>query len=137
LYHRNEFNFAYLKKATAILFLFVQLSTTTEFSQLFKLPVLWQHYQEHRENNKNVSFMSYLAMHYFNGDVKDADYDRDMQLPFKTTTHYQVASVASILPAPIVPVEPPSYNHLSEIVPSDDTFISSQFLSAIWQPPKA
>lgn len=126
-----------MKKATAILFLFIQLSATTEFSQLFKLPILWQHYHEHKQGNKDVSFISYLAIHYLNGDVKDADYERDMQLPFKTTTHYQVTSVASILPAPITTVEPPVYNHLSEIVPSDDTFISSQFLSAIWQPPRA
>ncbi|SHE33134.1 hypothetical protein SAMN05444008_101167 [Cnuella takakiae] len=117
--------------------LFVQLSATTEFSQLFKLPVLWQHYQEHKEENKDVSFISYLTMHYLNGDAKDADYERDMQLPFKTGSNYQVSSVASILPAPITATEPPVYYHLSEIVTSDDTFISSQFLSAIWQPPKA
>lgn len=76
-------------------------------------------------------------MHYLNGDVKDADYERDMQLPFKTRSNYQISSVAFILPAPVTAVEPPVYYQLSENVPSDDTFTSSQFLSAIWQPPKA
>lgn len=119
------------------MFLFLYLSTTTEFSQLFKLPVLWQHYQEHLQGSEYVSFMNFLTLHYFNGDVRDADYERDMQLPFKTSSTYEVSSVVSILPAPLATVESPVYHRLSEIVPSDDTFVSSQFLSAIWQPPKA
>lgn len=58
--------------------------TNTELCQLMKLPVLIEHFREHGNLYKDFSFFSFIRMHYFNGDTKDADYDRDMQLPFKT-----------------------------------------------------
>lgn len=51
--------------------------------QLLKLPVLCQHYNEHKETNKNLDVLDFLAMHYLGDDLNDNDHDKDMQLPFK------------------------------------------------------
>ena len=56
---------------------------TTELHQLFKRPVLFQHYAEHKQLDDSVSFTEFLSMHYWGNDLNDNDNDRDMQLPFK------------------------------------------------------
>lgn len=58
-------------------------SDMTELHQLFKLPILFEHFAEHKERNTTVSFVDFLAMHYWGDDLDDNDDDRDMQLPFK------------------------------------------------------
>ena len=88
----------------AILFLSLQLLTNTELCQLVKLPVLFEHYREHEALNKGISFFSFLNMHYFNSDPRDADYARDMQLPFKTNT-----GALLVCHSPSVPVSPAGF----------------------------
>lgn len=73
-----------LRRLTAILLISLQLLTSTELCQLLKLPVLIEHFQEHGELYKNFSFFNFIRLHYFIEDDQDGDYDRDMQLPFKT-----------------------------------------------------
>jgi len=55
----------------------------TDLHELYKLPVLFEHYSEHQQRNANVSFTDFLSMHYFGQDLDDNDDNRDMQLPFK------------------------------------------------------
>lgn len=126
-----------LKKTGAILFLLIYLFTATEFAQMLKLPVLWQHYKEHKQSNTAVSFVSFLQMHYFNGDIKDADYERDMKLPFKTHSQNHLSDITSIVPRITSEIQIPVYNHFKTIIPADDNGLNSTYLSAVWQPPKA
>lgn len=49
-----------------------------------KFPLLIEHFVEHRAENPQISVGDFLDMHYFTGHEKDADYDKDMQLPFKS-----------------------------------------------------
>ncbi len=72
-----------VKKALAYILLFLLAADVTELHQLFKLPILFQHFSEHKERNTQVGFVDYLAMHYWGDDMDDDDNDRDMQLPFK------------------------------------------------------
>jgi len=58
-------------------------SETTNLCQLVKLPMLYTHFQEHRQRNHNCDISSFLSMHYWGQDLDDNDDDRDMQLPFK------------------------------------------------------
>ena len=74
-----------LKKLISILCLLVYFFATTEAKQLFKIPVIFQHYAEHREENRQLSLLDFLDMHYMHGSPFDQDYDRDMKLPFKST----------------------------------------------------
>jgi hypothetical protein len=73
-----------LKKLFAISFLFIYLFSTTELHQLLKAPLLIEHFMEHREENKDITLWQFLYAHYAGDYVKDADYDKDMKLPFKT-----------------------------------------------------
>lgn len=59
------------------------VTDNTSLDQLLKLPVLFQHYMEHKEQNNSVSLMKFIAMHYWGDDDNDNDNDRDAQLPFK------------------------------------------------------
>lgn len=55
----------------------------TSLDQLLKLPVLFEHFQEHQERDPKVSLLEFLAMHYWGQDLDDNDNARDNQLPFK------------------------------------------------------
>ncbi|MFC3560323.1 hypothetical protein [Pedobacter jamesrossensis] len=70
-------------KRTAVLVLCCYLFSSTELSQFLKLI---GHYLEHKNKQKDLSLWGFLCVHYFNGDVRDADYEKDMKLPFKTCT---------------------------------------------------
>lgn len=126
-----------MKKAIAILLLTTYLFSTTELSQLLKLPVLVSHFTEHKEQNKDLTLWQFLYNHYAFGDVKDADYEKDSKLPFKTMENLSIQiSIA----------EPPSFILISNkniyTNAKKDTYIlkndsvSSAYLSAIWQPPR-
>ena len=74
-------------------------ASATPVGELFKLPVLIEHFQEHRRETPDMTLIGFFILHYFSGDVRDADYERDMQLPFKTVE-------LSALSLAIAPSEP-------------------------------
>ncbi|WP_162426659.1 hypothetical protein [Pontibacter pudoricolor] len=127
-----------MKQILAIFLLVVYTCTGTTMQQVQKAPVLAAHYLEHQAMTADISLTEYLVLHYLSGNVKDADYERDMQLPFKTTD--VVASTASPL---FIPASFPELNftlppaaHVHG-APLDEGFQSSQYLSSIWQPPRS
>jgi hypothetical protein len=126
-----------LQKLSIICLLLLYAAVYTPVSELFKLPVLIAHFQEHRSEDQNISFLRFLQLHYFNGSPKDADYDRDMQLPFKNGEYTLVSLSAIFLPviekaAPDVPVQLLQTKKANR----SENFISSVYLSNIWQPPR-
>jgi hypothetical protein len=126
-----------LKKAIAILFLTSYLFSTTQLRELLKLPMLVQHYIEHKAENKNITFLGFLDMHYAHGNVKDADYDKDMKLPFKTITLN--ASVIAFCQEPNF-----TFSCTKQIFttitkqkfPRTSVHFPTSYLDAIWQPPR-
>jgi hypothetical protein len=50
---------------------------------LVKLPLLIHHFAEHKSLNQEISFLDFMAMHYWGDDMNDDDDEKDMQLPFK------------------------------------------------------
>lgn len=130
--------FVLVKRYIPIVLLSIYLISLTELSQLIKLPMLVEHYIEHKEKNKNLSVLDFLIMHYSQNNVKDADYDKDMKLPFKTpNTLLSSVEIAPVLFA--------SNNLLLKSIPSDskqfsfysEKHLSSAYLASIWQPPKS
>lgn len=124
-----------MRRIIAILCLALLLFTNTELYQLVKLPVLLEHYQEHQSGG--MSFLGFLQEHYFNGGTRNPDYERDMQLPFKTPTH--IASIAFVLTVPHQPevtLEP-----LSEqddiVYTAYSDWLPATYLQDIFQPPRA
>ena len=127
-----------MKRTFSILLLLIFLTVNTEAHQLLKLPILVHHYIEHKKQNQKISFADFLNMHYVMADDGDGDTAEDMQLPFKSDN--ACANVCSIgfvsqanyqLTIKITPTENNVFNNHSV------EFLSSAFLSSIWQPPKS
>ena len=126
-----------MKRAVVILFLFAYLLSTTEAGQLLKIPAVIEHYKEHKKENRNISITKFLALHYLHGSPKDKDYNRDMQLPFKTPSDLISSFGSGFTPMVIqYSVDRPIFSPGAEIHIAREQFISSSYLSNIWQPPK-
>lgn len=126
-----------MRKRIAILFLSIYLCSTTEAHELLKIPVVFQHFIEHQKEDPSISALQFFQIHYLQGNVKDKDYDRDMQLPFKTAGEFFASSATPFVPlnAQIVLHYPEDANN---IVWSQQTtpFLFSAYQVNIWQPPK-
>ncbi len=130
--------FALLKKYIAISLITAYLFCTTELHQLLKLPVLIEHFSEHKELNPNISFFDFLSMHYAATEDHDGDSNStDEELPFKSHDNC-ISNNISIGNPPSI--ENFSFDPLSvfqkNIPIHSEAFIASSFLSNIWQPPQ-
>jgi hypothetical protein len=112
--------------------------SATEAYQLLKLPYIFQHYSVHRHENKKLTFLQFLDMHYMHGCPKDKDYKEDMKLPFKTHVKYAVTpSIAYFaITNPGSQVKAIELPRLKVIL-HNENFIPWAYLSTIWQPPKS
>ena len=111
--------------------------STTELYQTLKLPFLIEHFVEHKGQNQNLTLWQFLCTHYAQGDVKDADYEEDMKLPFKTHFNINYATFTAYLPTQNLtfPICTPIIE-AKVLHGYNPTFLSFSFLSSIWQPPK-
>lgn len=119
-----------------LFFLFVYLFSSTELSELLKMPLLLEHYAEHQEKSKSLSFADFLYMHYI--DYKNHSDDKDSDLPFQSQTHSEMIQF-------YVPLTPSNYL-VTNLQLSDfdekgnfynvNSLHSSSYLSSIWQPPQ-
>jgi hypothetical protein len=100
------------------------------------MPLLVAHFIEHKEGNKHITLWQFLYMHYAMGDVKDADYGKDMKLPFKTHDNC-VANVLNVYlpPSKVSITKPVEFLEKKHFI-TREHFLHSSFLSNIWQPPR-
>jgi hypothetical protein len=126
-----------MKNFIIILFLSSYLFSTTQLSELLKINLLIEHYVEHTNKDKNLTLWNFLCMHYSGNNVKDTDYNKDMKLPFKMLDNCNFASINFCTPIQdfqfqknltIKGYKIPLYKY--------NFSFSSNFHSAIWQPPK-
>jgi len=103
-----------------------------------KLPVVFQHYIEHKKEDKNISMLAFLHLHYLCGSPKDKDYERDMQLPFKSSSFCIAASIADFVP---LTFQLSLLKHIEidqkKLYGYFITSIPSSSIASIWQPPKS
>jgi len=124
-----------MKNMLAIFFLSVYLLSTTELFQLLKLPILMEHFAEHKQQDDSMSFLGFL-IHHYGGHQPDADWATDMKLPFMQLSDSSGLS-ASVAPNAV------NFHFLRAVSPqgkpffaySDDNLVSA-YLDTIWQPPK-
>lgn len=128
--------FCGVKRFMAILLLALYLLTATEFKQLFKIPVLVQHYQEHKAHDAGLSFAGFLYMHYAGDDKNENDQDRDMQLPFKSCDGPSALNLQLIPPSQPIVLGTVAVMY-SPLVLAQPFYFNSNHLSSIWQPPKS
>ena len=74
-----------MKKTIAIFFLITYLPTYSEFGQLLKRPQLVQHFKEHQLLDPAISAYQFLEIHYSGIFNVDDDFQKDQQLPFRTS----------------------------------------------------
>ena len=122
----------------SIILLSIYLISLTELSQLVKLPLLIEHFSEHKQKDGHMSFWKFLQIHYSQNKLNDADYEKDMKLPFKsydgcinsivsesvTTSYYFISSK-------------PVFSHSNSYSSYTEQFLTSAYLTSIWQPPKS
>lgn len=129
-----------MKKFIAIMLLSAILFAGTPLQQLLKLPVLVEHYFEHKQQDNSTSFAGYLIHHYFeeDNDNVDDDHARDCQLPFKSMALVVPASLLTVTTVnQAYPTAAPEIRSIQKPLAENEQAISAQYLSAIWQPPKS
>lgn len=125
------------KKIIAVFLLLAYLLPVTAVTELLKLPQLVEHYYDHKTEGNSSSFIAYLFQHYCKEDGTDKDAAEDSRLPFKNSEQVVSVMVVSVKPPDtfcMLPVVLPLVKKVYKI--SNDDFISSQYLNAIWQPPR-
>lgn len=97
-----------------------------------------EHFIEHREITPKLTFVDFLNMHYSQQNEKDADYDRDMQLPFKSHDGCSSSLLSLILYCPCTELlNKPIPSITCEYSEYSDAFLSRVYQASIWQPPKS
>ncbi|WP_051224100.1 hypothetical protein [Flavobacterium tegetincola] len=125
-----------MRQIIAIALLSLYLLTSTDFSELLKLPQLAQHFKEHQEEQQ-LTFSEFVYEHYTKGDVFDADRDQDLKLPYKSLDFTHAVSF-TVLPS-ITTIEFITTTDFAELKPPNRFYnacFSSDNFSTIWQPPQ-
>lgn len=119
--------------------IFTLLCSTTDVNQVFRLPRLVQHYLEHKEQNGALNFVAFIKMHY-STDNNEASESQHENLPFKNHITPLVCLVVVLNQQPVIVPATSTFKVFiktkDSFAPSKDQFLSSQYLSTIWQPPK-
>jgi hypothetical protein len=123
-----------MKKALSIWLLSIYVFSFTEFHHLLKLPILVEHFIEHRELTNEITFVEFLVLHYTTETTHD---DHDMQLPFKDFGHCVAVQTMVVPSCKIELNDELQLNHKIAYVIFYKKFIPASYLSEIWQPPKA
>jgi hypothetical protein len=127
-----------VKKLISILLISSFLISSTEFYQILKVPFLLEHFKEHKSLNEGTTFWSFLSMHYSNNDIKYADYEKDMRLPFKSSEgSLHLLSISFINYFSTTKLHKPFAKTLKTYKIFNDHKFQSSYLSNIWQPPKS
>jgi hypothetical protein len=124
-----------VKSISAILLLSITMLAQTELHQVLKLNVFAHHFEEHQKENPKISVLSFIILHYFSGNLKDKDFDKDMQLPFKTVDCSTAFSVA-VTPNYGLTITEPVFFVTRSYPALKDNFVLSCHTTDIWQPPK-
>lgn len=127
-----------MRRKISILLLTIYLCNATECNQLLKIPVFFAHLQEHQEEHRYHTLWGFITEHYFSSEPhRDADYERDMELPFKSHAYLAYTN-------PVPP--PPTQPQLTIAVQRQVTVIYPAYINRfhpliyhpdIFQPPKA
>lgn len=122
-----------VRRFLAISLLVLYFNSYTELHEALRLPVLFEHYAEHKMQVSDMSFWEFLVMHY-KSDVNHDDHDG--QLPFKVPGHSFVAAATAIPVAKFVFKEVQSQAEVIHASTYEETTHAS-YLQKIFQPPRA
>ena len=122
-----------MKKPLAILLLALYINSYTELHEALRLPVLFEHYAEHKKQVSDMSFLEFLSMHY----KTDVNHDEhDGELPFKVPGHSFVATEVALPAQKIIFKETPIQSEVTYF-PIYEEAPHASYLQKIFQPPRA
>ncbi len=127
-----------MKNKLIIFFIAIFLISTTEVGHFLKIPLIFTHYQTHKERNQDISFLGFLALHYLDDYADGIPDEQDKSLPFKVCNErvFQVSWIAMAIPMSfeidkaILPLV------LKHRLSLQDILFQSSYLDNIWQPPR-
>lgn len=118
----------------------IYMLSFSEVHQFLRIPVLVQHFVEHRHQQPHISLLAFLELHYIRQYLKDEDYQRDNQLPFRAADCC-ILNANSLLNGecpyhPVVDVTAHMEETKNEFVLCDEDNHSLLAVADIFQPPR-
>ncbi len=111
--------------------------SATEARELLKLPMLLDHFAEHKINRSEISFADFILLHYINLDEHGAEDAHDHTLPFKAHDNCHTVSVLiGGWPASAGYSIRPAVVELEKSVFPTESSPCYTYSGTIWQPPK-
>ncbi|ULQ57051.1 hypothetical protein KJS94_02420 [Flavihumibacter rivuli] len=124
-----------MKTRVTIFFLLLFTLAQTELHQLVKLPVLVEHFREHRKADPGISLVDFLVLHYKAQQNPDSDYQKDRQLPFKTADC--LTAISFVFETPFsIEVKREVAEFKQEFYIRHQNFAADQCPGSIFQPPR-
>ncbi|MBL0358707.1 MAG: hypothetical protein IPP72_18405 [Chitinophagaceae bacterium] len=127
---------SFIKKIAALLLATGYLLSATETGELLKLPLLADHYYDHKAANGNAGLISFLVQHYFTEDGTDKDAAEDRQLPFKSAEQSAATSFVSSNPPGSFIITRPETACDQNFITYNECVPYNSYLDTIWQPPR-
>ena len=122
-----------MKQLFALSLVIFYVNSNTEFHELMRLPVLFEHFSEHKKLVGDISMWEFLVMHYNTNVPHDAD---DNKLPFKDPDHSFISTTLAITPPHKISwIENAEIVRVTHLSKYQEAFFSSP-LCDIFQPPK-
>lgn len=119
----------------ALLILIKAVLPAMDTAELAKLPLLFDHFLEHRKTDSNLTFTAFLALHYADVKHHEEDHSTHSQLPFGQHHHLNIVIpvwYAPALPDFPSPPQPCAAEHGSLPLPDE----LPAYASPVWQPPR-
>lgn len=124
-----------MQKAFTYLILFCIILSSTEFHEVLRLPLLWEHFTEHKSENDSLSFLTFLEQHYAHSHSSESDDSEDHNLPFKSHDCNTVLKFSNKY-KDVDPITSPTFGVFHHSTPLDLAQLPSGYSGAIWQPPQ-
>jgi hypothetical protein len=124
-------------KSFFIWMLVIQLATGHNFVvELLRLPTLIEHFSEHQHEQKDISFIDFLYLHYLNNEHRNADHKHE-NLPLHCDHNALSASILPNYNVFILPqMQTKEGNFMLKIGSKNDNLPLSYFLSDLFRPPQ-
>ena len=111
--------------------------TATECHQLIKLTFLFEHFQHHKTESKDLTIWAFIEHHYAHENTNDGHDAEDNKLPFKSSEVCLANSLVAVFHTPGFYCSfEPFLIDTTDFNVQQENFLSSSVLNAIWQPPK-
>jgi len=123
-------------RKTLLIVLIIQLSSLSLFAgglltEICRIPLLIEHFEEHERTNEEISFLTFLNEHYSQTDTSDSEHG---DLPFKSQMH--TSSILLALDLKNRQAEPVEFTETQSFVfPSSIGNVANTTIS-VFQPPQ-